>query len=431
MLLCQSCLTSGHDSSHAPIALKEAVLQAKDAINRCRPPAREQLDMITRALHDLDGRMHRVSKRINTLEQHIDADFGDIQERLERRKELLKAKVSDICGEKMRMLEEEKAKLEIMQRKYSSYLQFMDQSMKQSQHSKSEGDAQVLAAKIAASEPTKLNHGLPLPLEAEDLHFVLDKTTTTTLQSTGQLVSSAFSAAACYAKGSGLSLATVYDQASFIINLFDSNNRPYNEKLSHILIALAAESDTDPEVVGKVVAQRGNVVEAAYTPVYHGSCKLNVKVAGEAIMGSPFSVLVLPLLRFRGNFAHKISEGLYRPWGLTIMENGDLVVIDNNGYKAVHIFSPGGERQMDPFCSIGHMWGDSLKPKGVAVDSDDRIFIVDGADNRVLWLTAVESAELLWAKRDLNHCNLMTLLALVTTKLERNFMSVIEIMTES
>ena len=339
--------------------------------------------------------MSYVTQRSVNLQALIDSEIGDLQQLLEHRKTALQAQVRDICKEKTHTLSGQKKYLETMRRQASDYLHFVEESLRKGSHDTILSVSKIVQGKPNGDVEESISSPLELsPLETANTFFAIDKTTSRALCFVGHVVSSSICVAACYAEGIGLSRATVYDEASFTVTLLGSDGNPCNDRLSHISVELIADANTDLVVAGKLVTQCGNEIEASYVPFYYGDCKLHIKIAGEVIKDSPFSVRVLPTCQFRGNFVRCISIGLIRPWGLAIAKNGDLVVIDNEGLKGVHIFTPDGELRMEPFCDTVHVWnnhspdGTCYWPRGVALDDDDNIFVVDGDDNRIVCFDA-------------------------------------------
>ncbi len=116
-----------------------------------------------------------------------------------------------------------------------------------------------------------------------------------------------------------------------------------------------------------------------------------IKVCANVI-GSPFSVTVYPSLRFYGTFVREIT-GFKRPWGISITRSGKAVVIDNNGWRGIHVINKDGTPAMDSFSDsaawspLMYLWGvtsgQCYEPRGVAVDGDDNIYVVDGKAHRI------------------------------------------------
>ena len=115
---------------------------------------------------------------------------------------------------------------------------------------------------------------------------------------------------------------------------------------------------------------------------------MHIKVEGEHIKGSPFSILVKRQLNQIGKAMGAITGGqtdtseehkLNEPWGVAINSKGDIIIAENEGH-CISIFSPGGEKVVLSFGTKGTSFGQFLYPRGVAVDGEDNILVADGND---------------------------------------------------
>ena len=95
---------------------------------------------------------------------------------------------------------------------------------------------------------------------------------------------------------------------------------------------------------------------------------------GEHIKGSPFTVTMkLPVQKL--GTPSKTIRGVNKPWGVAVNQRGDIIVAESSGC-CVSIFSPAGEK-VQSFGSKGLSHGQFINPRGVAVDSEDNILVVD------------------------------------------------------
>ena len=76
-------------------------------------------------------------------------------------------------------------------------------------------------------------------------------------------------------------------------------------------------------------------------------------------------------------------DRLKSPWGVAINQKGEVVVTEEDQH-CVSVFSPYGEK----IRSFGTDYGHVQSPRGVAVDGDENILVVDGWNNRIKRFTA-------------------------------------------
>ena len=77
-------------------------------------------------------------------------------------------------------------------------------------------------------------------------------------------------------------------------------------------------------------------------PVEGARHQLHIKVEGEHIKRSPFSVTVKRPLKKLGTPIKTIS-GLKQPWGVAVNQRGEIIVAEQKEH-CISIFSPTGEK---------------------------------------------------------------------------------------
>ena len=120
-------------------------------------------------------------------------------------------------------------------------------------------------------------------------------------------------------------------------------------------------------------------------PTSRGRHQLHIKVEGEHIKGSPFAVTVkLPVQKLGTPI--KTITGVKYPWGVAVNQRGDVIIADSGGH-CISIFSPTGEK-IRSFGSEGSGHGQFTAPRGVAVDGDGNILVVDMLNSRIQKFTS-------------------------------------------
>ena len=79
---------------------------------------------------------------------------------------------------------------------------------------------------------------------------------------------------------------------------------------------------------------------------------------------------------------HEVDE----PWGVVINQRGE-VIVSEWGAHCVSVFSPSGEKILS-FGKKGSGHGQFQHPRGVAVDGEGNILVMDNANNRIQKFTA-------------------------------------------
>ena len=120
--------------------------------------------------------------------------------------------------------------------------------------------------------------------------------------------------------------------------------------------------------------------EISYQPTVMGRHQLHVKVEGQHIGGSPSSISVKSRVEKLG-IPVLTLEGVKGPWGVAITQKGEVVVSEREG-DCVSVFSPSGKK-IRSFGMPGSGKGQFRHPRGVAVDGEGNVLVVDCGNNRI------------------------------------------------
>ena len=164
----------------------------------------------------------------------------------------------------------------------------------------------------------------------------------------------------CYATGRGLEVAVVGERAKAVLYLVNQGGAAYTKQVSTISCELIHEltgKTPDCEIIWKAnhKVKKASIgqYEISYQATYLGRHQLHIKVEGEHIKGSPFTVNVV-----------KIISGLKYPWGVAVNKKGEILAAESDGH-CITIFSPTGEK-LRSFGSEGSGPGQINEPYGVA-----------------------------------------------------------------
>ena len=124
-----------------------------------------------------------------------------------------------------------------------------------------------------------------------------------------------------------------------------------------------------------VVTERGKgEYEISYQPTLGGAHQLHVRVGGEEVRGSPFPVTVNTPVNKLGTVI-KTIDGVKKPFGVAVNKSGEVIVAEA-GANCVSIFSATGDK-LRTLDTQGTAVGRMKELRGVAVDSEDNILVVD------------------------------------------------------
>ena len=103
--------------------------------------------------------------------------------------------------------------------------------------------------------------------------------------------------------------------------------------------------------------------QISYQPTIKGRHQLHIKVEGQHIRGSPFSIAVKSPVEKLGTRIQTFAV-MDGPWGVAISQIGEVVVTEMHG-SCMSVFSPSGQKILS-FGTHGSGQGQFIDPRGVA-----------------------------------------------------------------
>ena len=186
------------------------------------------------------------------------------------------------------------------------------------------------------------------------------------------------------AKGKGLKEGTVGRKAQF--NLITRNavrEKVYNEQ-DRVTVEIKDEQEQECVTEVRIDDNKDGIYNISYFPSVQRTIKLLVKVNGEHISCSPFTVILKPFqVKPVLSFGKKGSgEGmLNNPMGVAVTAKNEVVVADNQNHR-VQVFDSNGTF-LRSFGHKGENAGELKNPTGIAIDKDRNILVSEYYNHRV------------------------------------------------
>ena len=186
------------------------------------------------------------------------------------------------------------------------------------------------------------------------------------------------------AEGEGLKEGIVARKAQFNLTTRNAERKQrYNERDS-VTVEIKDDKGQECETEVRVDDNKDGTYKVTYYPRVQGTFKLFVKVNGEHISCSPFTVIlksfqVKPVLSF-GKVGS--GEGMFKfPHGVAASDGDQIVVADSNNHR-VQVFDSNGTF-LRSFGRKGKNAGEFNFAVGLAIDKDSNIFVADSYNHRV------------------------------------------------
>ena len=186
------------------------------------------------------------------------------------------------------------------------------------------------------------------------------------------------------AEGEGVKEGIVARKAQF--NLITRNagrKQCYNER-DRVTIEIKDEQGQECVTQVKIDDNKNGIYKITYFPIVQRTFKLLVKVNGEHISCSPFTVIlkpfqVKPVLSFGKEGS---GDGMFTfPYGVAVSDGDEILVADCANHR-VQVFDSNGTF-LRSFGHEGENAGEFKCPVGIAIGKDRNIFVADSDNHRV------------------------------------------------
>ena len=186
------------------------------------------------------------------------------------------------------------------------------------------------------------------------------------------------------AEGEGLKEGTVLRKAQFNLTTRNSERKQWYNERDRVTVEIKDDQGQDCVTEVRVDDNKDGTYKVTYYPRVQGTFKLLVKVNGEHISCSPFTVIlksfqVKPVLSFGKKGS---GDGMFQcPYGVAVSDGDEIVVTDGWNHR-VQVFDSNGTL-LRSFGHKGENDGEFNYPAGIAINKDRQIFVADLDNYRI------------------------------------------------
>ena len=185
-------------------------------------------------------------------------------------------------------------------------------------------------------------------------------------------------------EGEGLKEGAVARKAQFNLTTRNAERKQWYNERDNVTVEIKDDQLQECVTEVRVDDNKDGTYKVTYYPRVQGTFKLLVKVNGEHISCSPFTVIlkpfqVKPVLSFG---KEGLGDGMFKyPRGVAVSDRDEIVVADcvNNRVQA---FDSNGTF-LRSFGHKGKNAGEFSFPHGIAINKDRNIFVADRDNHRV------------------------------------------------
>ena len=378
-LICTHCTVKKH-RDHQYDLISNMFEKHKAEMVACLKPVEDQLGIANKALEQIEQCSTIIDEKRVETKTEVKTIFRQLHQMLEAREVELTDKIDEISNQKQKNLAAQKDKVETIQTQLVSCLSFVRESLRTGSQGEVMKIKKTVMKQIKEMTDNFKSNRLS-PCETADLKFVPSPKLAQACQEFGEVYARNIFSEKCYATGKGLELAKVDERATAVINIVDDKEKACAASVEAVMCEFVSIAN-DKTTKCSIKAVEASQFEISYQPTSRGRHQLHIKVEGEHIKGSPFTVTVIKKL----GTPVRVISGLSNPWGVTVNQRGEIIVAESSVHR-ISIFSPTGEK-LQSFSSQGSGQGQFNEPRGVAVDNDGNILVVDGGNKRIQKFTS-------------------------------------------
>ena len=186
------------------------------------------------------------------------------------------------------------------------------------------------------------------------------------------------------AEGDGLKEGTVARKAQFNLITKNEERKQWYDEGDRVTLEIKDDQGQGCVTEVRIDDNKDGTYKITYFPIVQGTFKLLVKVNGEHISCSPFTVIfrpfqIKPVLSFG---KEGLGEGMFKyPVGVAVSDGNEMVVTDQLNHR-VQVFDSNGTF-LRSYGRKGGNDGEFYCPMGIAIDKDRQIFVADRNNHRV------------------------------------------------
>ena len=377
-LICYKCaLRGGKHYSHDYDELQNAYERYKEEVKPSLEVMEGKLNTVKKVFAQLDTCRGEVSDQQEVIEDSIHDAIRGLQQLLDIRKTELRSVLHQITQAKLKDLATQRDEMETIQAQLNNCLDFIRKSFEM----ESQGDVLMMKRNIVQQMKeltTSFQPDILKPNTEADMKFFFSPDVIEACSNSGKVYAPGDpDPSQCQATGKGLETAVVGEKSTTILQTINFSGEPCSGPIKSLECELVSEI-TGSRVIGNVERRGQNQYEIGYQPTLKGRHHLHIKVEGQHIRGSPFSVAVKLPVEKLGNPILTI-DGMKGPWGVTVNQRGEVVVTERDG-DCVSVFSQCG-RKLTAFGTSGSGRGQFNEPHSVTVDGEGNILVVDNQNH--------------------------------------------------
>ena len=382
--VCQTCVTFDHGGHTLKLIEEEAEAQKIEMtalIQEERQNLQDEMNLITQ----LDEEYAKLIEQSENVKRNVDRFTDDLIETIQAKRQNIIAAVENETTKSSESVASTKTEIQQKIAMIESSLEKADKLLTLSINAEVGQLKKSLA--VILEEVQKAKHISRDPEYLSTVVFVENQKIENTIKSEeiGFLeILFPTNANESIAGGKGLREGTVGREAQFNLTTRNANKKQSYDMRDNVTVEIRDEHGRECETKVQIDDNEDGIYNISYSPKVQGSCKLSIKVNGEHVRDSPFTVLVKPFhVKPILSFGKEGSDvGMFQyPVGVAVSNRDEIAVADHLNHR-VQIFNSNGDF-IRSFGRQGSNQGEFKNPYGTVFDKDGKIFVADRENPRV------------------------------------------------
>ena len=378
--VCQTCVILDHAGHKVTLIHEEAEAQKMELAGLIQTP-RDNLHAKVKMVSQIDEDYAQLVQRSEDMLRDVDVFVDNLMTRLQEERQNIKAAVENKTEKSLESLTTKKTVIQEEIKKIELALEKAEKLLTQSTDAEVvqlKKPLQTILERVAQVKPVERD-----PESLFELIFVENNKILETIDSEGiGLLKFPTDEKESVAEGKGLCEGTVGREAQFNLTTRNAAAEKCYNKNDNVTVDLRDERGQECMTTFLVNDNKDGTYKISYSPTFEGKYNLSVKVNGQHIRGSPFSVFiesfnVKPVLSFG---KQGWNDGKFMsPWGVAVNSRDEIAVTSNH---KVQIFDCKGNF-VRFFGRQGNDKGQFLNPRGIAFGKDRNIYVADNLNHRI------------------------------------------------
>ncbi|XP_068759302.1 E3 ubiquitin-protein ligase TRIM71-like [Montipora capricornis] len=380
--VCQICVTLDHAGHRVTLIQEEAEAQKieiADLIQTPKKTLKAKMKMVTQ----IDEDCAQLAQRSEDMLRDVDVFVDKLMRTLQEERQNIKVAVENETKKSLESLTTKKTAIQQEMKEIESALEKAEKLLTQSTDAKIvqlKKPLQTILERVGQLKPVECD-----PKSLFEIVFMENNKILETINGGGiglLKFRSKTDASESVAEGKGLCEGTAGREAQFNLTTRNAATGPCYNDNDNITVDLRDKRGQKCITTFSVNDNKDGTYKISYSPTFGGKCNLLVKVNGQHIRGSPFSLLiksfnVKPVLSFGKEGS---NDGMFmRPRGLAVNSRDEIAVTSNH---KVQIFDCKGNF-LRSFGRQGSDGGQFETPTGIVFGKDRNIYIVDYGNHRI------------------------------------------------